>query len=56
MEDKRLAKEFKSDDLRFPASVYDDSYYYIEDGTLKGNQDTNLTDVIHVYRNYALKK
>ena len=50
-----FSKEFKSDDLRFPASVYDDSYYYIEDGTLKGNQDTNLTDVIHVYRNYALK-
>lgn len=50
-----FSKEFKSDDLRFPASVYDDSYYYIEDGTLKGNQDTNLTGVIHVYRNYALK-
>lgn len=50
-----FSKEFKSDDLRFPASVYDDSYYYIEDGTLKGNQDTNLTDGIHVYRNYALK-
>lgn len=50
-----FSKEFKSDDLRFPASVYNDSYYYIEDGTLKGNQDTNLTDVIHVYRNYALK-
>lgn len=50
-----FSKEFKSDDLRFPASVYDDSYYYIEDGTLKGNQDTNLTDVIHVYKNYALK-
>lgn len=50
-----FSKEFKSDDLRFPASVYDDSYYYIEDGTLKGNRDTGLTDVIHVYRNYALK-
>ena len=50
-----FSKEFKSDDLKFPASVYDDSYYYIEDGTLKGNRDTGLTDVIHVYRNYALK-
>ena len=50
-----FSKEFKSDDLKFPASVYDDSYYYIEDGTLKGNRDTGLTDVIHIYRNYALK-
>lgn len=50
-----FSKEFKSDDLRFPASVYDDFYYYIEDGVLKGNRDTGLTDVIHVYKNYALK-
>lgn len=50
-----FTKEFKNDDLRFLASVYDDSYYYVEDGTLKGNRDTRLTDIIHVYKNYALR-
>lgn len=51
-----FTKEFKSDDLTFPASVYGDSYYYIENNVLKGNRNTNITDVIHVYKNYALKK
>lgn len=51
-----FTKEFKSDDLRFPASVYGDNYYYIENNVLKGNRNTNITDVIHVYKNYALKK
>lgn len=51
-----FTKEFKSDDLTFPASVYGDNYYYIENNVLKGNQNTNITDVIHVYKNYALKK
>ena len=51
-----FTKEFKSADLTFPASVYGDNYYYIENNVLKGNQNTNITDVIHVYKNYALKK
>lgn len=51
-----FTKEFKSADLTFPASVYGDNYYYIENNVLKGNRNTNITDVIHVYKNYALKK